>query len=388
MPDLIRATEERNPRLAQVAWAVETARGRAKQAGLYPNPIVSANGDEIGDRFGPGGIWAAPVISQEIVTGDKLGLARTVALKDVDRASLVTISERYRLFTAVRRDYWEVIALERRLSILKELVGLAEASVKAIEKLQNVGEVARLDVVQLEVDLERFRAERDAVSRMRPAAIAKLAASVGDPTVASATIAGNLELAIPDYDLSRASDYVMGIHPDVRSAQIGIERARAALQRAMVEPIPNVTLATGYVRQNQNQSHDWTFSASVPVPLWNRNQGNIHSERAALGEAINEVGRVRNDLANQLATAFQGYAAAKARAEKYRTQIIPKAMESYELAMKGRAGGQLESLKVLQAQRALAESKLELIASQMAAWQAAAEIAGLTLEDDWPPAPK
>jgi cobalt-zinc-cadmium efflux system outer membrane protein len=388
LADLIRLTEERNPRLAQVAWAVETARGRAYQAGLYPNPVLSASGDELSDRFGQGGIWSAPVVSQEIVTANKLGLERTIALKEVDRTGMTTIAERYRLLTEVRREYWNVIALERRETILNELVTLAEASVKAIEKLQNVGEAARLDAVQLEVDLERFRAERDAVSRMRPSALVKLAASVGEPSIASATIMGTLDLPIPSYDLHRASQYMAGIHPNIRSAQIGVERARAVLERARVEPYPNVTMAAGYTRQNQNFSHDWTLTASVPVPLWNRNQGNIHAERAALGEAINEVGRVRNELTSQLASAYQSYAAEKARAEKYRTHIIPKATESYELAMKGRAGGQLESLKVLQAQRALAESKLELLTAQTAVWQAAAEIAGLLLEDDWPPAPK
>lgn len=388
LADLIRMTDERNPRLAQVAWAVEAARGRASQAGLYPNPVLSANGDEMGDRFGPGGIWAAPIVSQEFVTANKLGLSRIVALKDVDRASLATISERYRLFTAVRRDYWEVIALQRRLDILTELVGLADESVKAIEKLQNVGEVARLDAVQLEVDRERYRAEREAVVRSQAAALVKLAASVGDPAVASARILGNLDDAIPDYDLNRSREYVLGIHPDLRSAQIGIERARAALDRAKVEPYPNVTIAGGYVRQNQNLSHDWAISASIPVPLWNRNQGNIHAERAALGEAINDVGRVQNELTGQLATAFQTYAAARARADRYRTQLLPKATESYQLAMKGRAGGQLEYLKVLQAQQALAAARLVQVESQTAAWQAAAEIAGLLLEDQWPTVPK
>jgi cobalt-zinc-cadmium efflux system outer membrane protein len=387
LADLIRYTEERNPRLAQVAWAAEAARGQALQAGLYPNPIVSASGDELGDRFGPGGIWAAPVVSQELVTANKLGLSRTVALKDVDRASLAIVAERYRLFTIVRRDYWEVIALEKRLDILTELVGLAEESVKAIEKLQNVGEVARLDAVQLEVDRERYRAEREAVLRSQSAAVAKLAASVGEPAVASARILGSLDGTIPDYDLNRSRDYILGIHPELRSAQIGIERARAALERAKAEPYPNVTVAAGYIRQNQNLSHDWTFSASVPVPLWNRNQGNIHAERAALGEAINDIGRVQNELSSQLATAFQAYASARARADRYRTQILPKATESYQLAMKGRAGGQLDYLKVLQAQQALAEAKLVLIDSQTAAWQAAAEIAGLMLEDVWPNAP-
>ncbi|MEO2091459.1 MAG: hypothetical protein ABGY75_18530 [Gemmataceae bacterium] len=60
LAELTALTLERHPRLAQMSWAVETARGRAVQAGLYPNPTLSVTGDELGDRFGPGGIWTAP----------------------------------------------------------------------------------------------------------------------------------------------------------------------------------------------------------------------------------------------------------------------------------------------------------------------------------------
>ncbi|MBX9583269.1 MAG: hypothetical protein K2X87_23455 [Gemmataceae bacterium] len=111
LQDLIALTVERNPRLAQVGWAVETARGRAVQAGLYPNPMVSATGDELGDRTGPGGIWTAPYFQQEVVTGNKLGLSRAAALKEVDQAALRAVAERYRLFTEVRQNFFEVVAL-------------------------------------------------------------------------------------------------------------------------------------------------------------------------------------------------------------------------------------------------------------------------------------
>jgi cobalt-zinc-cadmium efflux system outer membrane protein len=50
-------------------------------------------------------------------------------------------------------------------------------------------------------------------------------------------------------------------------------------------------------------------------------------------------------------------------------------------------GGQFEYLRVLQAQRALAESKLEHNRAVQEAWQAASEIAGLLLEEHWPGGP-
>lgn len=384
LTQLTALTLERNPRLAQVGWAVETARGRAVQAGLYPNPTLNVTGDELGDRTGPGGIWTAPYFSQEIVTGNKLGLSKAAALKEVDQATLRVVAERYRLLTEVRQNYYEVVTLQRRAEITGQLIGLAEKSVENANKLLKAKEGSELDVVQLEVDLERYRADLDATNKALPPAFRRLAASVGVDDLPYAKVAGDLELPLPDYDLDRLRPYVLGIHPDLRSAQVGVERAQLVVKRATVEPIPNITLGTGYVRQNQNQSSDWTITASVPVPLWNRNQGNILAAKAQVSEAVNEVGRVKNDLVGRLATAFGAHAAAKQRAERYRTAILPKAEQSYQLSLKAFQGGQFEYLRVLQAQRAVAEARLEYLRSLGEAWRAASEIGGLMLEDEWP----
>ncbi len=384
LQDLINLTVERHPRLAQVAWAVETARGRALQVGLYPNPTLSVTGDELGDRTGPGGIWTAPYFSQEIVTGNKLGLSKAAALKEVDQATLGIVSERYRLFTDVRQNFFEVVTLQRRAEVLGELIGLAEKSVENANKLLKAKEGSELDVVQLEVDLERYRADLEATNRTLPAAYRRLAASVGVQDLPDSAVVGDLDTPLPDYDLERLRVYVLGIHPEVRSAQVGVERAQLLLRRAAVEPIPNVTLGTGYVRQNQNRSDDWVIAASIPVPLFNRNQGNVFAAKAQVGEAVNAVGRAQNDLVGRLASSFATYAAARKRAEKYKSAILPRAEQSYQLSLKAYQGGQFEYLRVLQAQRAVAEARLEYLRSLGEMWRSASEIAGLMLEDQWP----
>ena len=384
LPTLLALTVERNPRLAQVGWAVDAARGRAVQAGLYPNPTLDVRGDEIGDRTGPGGIWTAPYFTQEVVTTDKLGLSRAAALREVDQAALTVVSERYRIFTAVRQNYWELVTLQRRTEILRELIGLADQSVENADKLLAAKEGSRLDVVQLEVSRERFRAELEATNRELPAAFRRLAASVGVGDLPAAPVVGDLEIPLPDYDLDRVRAYVLGIHPEVRSAQVGVERARLVLRRAEVEPVPNVTVGTGYTRQNQNVSSDWAVSLGMPIPVWNRNQGNVRAARAQVAEAANEVARVQNELIGRVATAYALYASARKRADKYRAEILPRAEESYRLSLKAYQGGQFEYLRVLEAQRAVAETRLEYLRSLGEMWRAASDIAGLMLEDQWP----
>src|SRR5262249_32373760 len=86
---------------------------------------------------------------------------------------------------------------------------------------------------------------------------------------------------------------------------------------------------------------------------------------------------------DRLATAFGIYASARQRAERYRKAILPKARETYQLSLKAYQGGQFEYLRVLQAQRSVAEANLEYVRSLGELWRSASEIAGLLLEEDW-----
>jgi cobalt-zinc-cadmium efflux system outer membrane protein len=140
----------------------------------------------------------------------------------------------------------------------------------------------------------------------------------------------------------------------------------------------------GYIRQYENRSRDGAVGVSMPIPVWNRNQGNIRAARAEIGMAVQNVGRVENDLADRVATAFRTYAAARERAERYRREIVPRVEESARLALEAFRGAQFDYLRVLAAQRAVAEAKLELNRALNDAWRAAAELSGLLLEEVWP----
>src|SRR5206468_10271082 len=132
-----------------------------------------------------------------------------------------------------------------------------------------------------------------------------------------APVGGSLDETLPDYELDQLRKYVLVVHPDVGSAHAGLERAKLLWQRAQAEVIPNVTVSGGYVRQNQNRSDDYTVGVSVPVPVWNRNQGNVLAAQALVGEATREINRVENDLTERVAAAHRDYASARRRAERF-----------------------------------------------------------------------
>lgn len=384
LDDLVALSVERNPRLRRAAFGVDVASGRAVQAGLYPNPTISFQGEEMGSREGPGGILTVPLVTQQVVTGGKLTLSKAAATREVDQATLSLLQERYVLLTTVRQGYYEVLTLQRRVELLGELVRLASESVETTKKLLEAKQVAKLDVLQLQVEQNRLRADEDAARQELAAAFRRLAANMGVPDLPITPLAGTLDAAPPEYDYDQVRHAVLNVHPQLRSAQVGVHRAQLLLRRAQADPIPNVTVGAGYTRNNQARGDEWTFQVGLPVPLWNRNQGNIYAARAEVGQAVTQVDQVANDLVGQVATAYGNYAAARQRAERYRTSILPDARETYTLALRAYQGGQFEYLRVLQAQRAVAEANLEYNRLLGEEWRSASEIAGLLLEDHWP----
>jgi cobalt-zinc-cadmium efflux system outer membrane protein len=385
---LVQSAVTANPRLARANALVEAARGRFVQAGLRPNPVFAFNADELGDRTGPMGLLS-PSLSQEFVLGGKLSLAQAVAAKEIDQATLDALGQRYAVAGAVRAAAYELAALRQRQQVLGEVVGIAEKSVEQATKAERAvnATLTRGDVLPLELELERFKTEQESLEREIPAAERRLAALVGDARMAVGPFAAELTAPLPDYQLDSVRDAVVAYHPEVRGAAVAVERAQAAVRRAEAELIPNVTGSIGYVRQNQNQSNDLSVGVSVPLVVNNRNQGNIRAARAEVAAATLEITRVQNDLADRVATAFRTYAAAKARAERYRDVILKKADENYEFVRRQLDKGVVEYLRVLQAQRAVAEAKLEYNRAVGEAWRAAGELSGLLMEETFPAAP-
>ena len=387
--DFVRLAVQRNPRIARATIAIDAAQGHYIQAGLYPNPELAINWDEIGDltAFNRLGIITAPKITQPIVTGRKLSLSQAVAAKEIDQATLRLLSERYAVVGSVRGGFYEALAIQQRAEILTELAKLADQAVANGKTLLENKRIAPLDLIQLEVEQKRFAAEARAATKELPGAYKRLAAAAGDNGLPVASVAGTLE-GLPAYDLEQTRAAVLATHPDVRTAKVGVERAQAALRRAQAEPIPNLNVYGAFIRQYENRSYDGAFGVGLPIPIWNRNQGNIRAAQAEVAMAIQQVGQVENELAARVAAAFQIYAAAKERVELYSKEVIPRAQETYRLSLEAFKGGQFEYLRVIQAQRAIAEARLELNRSLSEAWRAAAELSGLLLEEAWPPAPQ
>ena len=132
---------------------------------------------------------------------------------------------------------------------------------------------------------------------------------------------------------------------------------------------------------HKNSNHDDVAGVQVgfPLPILNRNQGNIFKADAELVEATNSVRRIELDLQDRLAQALRRYANARQQAEHYKQEILPRAKQSLDLVTRGYASGQVDFLTQLTSQRTYIRVNLAYLGTLDDLWQAATLIEGQLL---------
>ena len=119
----------------------------------------------------------------------------------------------------------------------------------------------------------------------------------------------------------------------------------------------------------------------VPIPIYNRNQGNIAKAQAELAAAQHEVRRVQLALQQRLAAVFEQYATAQQQVEKYTRDIMPNAQESLRLVSAGYRQGEFGYLVLLTAQRTYFQTNLAYLDALRDLRSATAVIEGNLLSD-------
>ena len=380
LDDFVSLAEANSPTLTSASAAIAAAQGIALQEGLYPNPRLDLfspqlNGDE--SQY-------AGQLTQEFVTKGKLRLQRQAALRDVSKAHLAYLRARFDLVTEVRRRFFTVLAGQRRVEVLTGLVGVLQKSRDIADRTHKSGFGTRTDVVLLEIELQNAEVNLQNARTQLHGERRQLAAAIGQPELVVGDVAGDLTAVLPGIFTTEASVASVMQHTNVLSAAQEIERSQIRLKRACVEPYPNVSFSAGLMLQASEPYQMGMFGVSLPIPVWNRNQGNIAAAHAEVGKAMAGFSVTQNELTKDLAGALARYRAAQQLVDRYEQRILPAAEEARKIIEAGYDQGEFDFLRVLQAQRTLVETNLGYVKAQEDRWAAAAEVANLLQLEQFP----
>ncbi len=368
-----------NPTICRAYALVGAARGNWLQAGLKPNPSVGYEGQQLGS----GGLAEqhGVLFSQEIPTGGKLRLNRAVAQGEVVVAEQELAAQRQRVLTDVRIAYYQVLVSQRQIELADELIRVSGEGSQSVDALFLAREVGRVDVLQAQLENEQAQILLQDARNRYDAAWRSLAAILGSPAMPPQTIVGDPSGPPKGIEFEETLALVLSTSPEVSAAVADLERARRAIDRARVQPIPNVSFQ-GLVNWQDNGiggGANGGVALTVPLPLFDRNQGAIIRAEREAAAARYAVSQVELDLMSRLTPVYERYANARNQVSRYRKVVLPAAEESLLLTRKMYQAGEANYLGLLTAQRTFAQTNRNYLDAVLQLRIAEAEIEGLLL---------
>lgn len=192
---------------------------------------------------------------------------------------------------------------------------------------------------------------------------------------------GNLEDHAPTLEDEQVMSRLLRESPEIVMARTGVERARASLQRTRAQRIPDILLKGGFGYNLQADESQGFLQVGVPLPLFDRNQGNIAAARAELDRAEQEVRLLELSLRARMASLLLAYRNSTQKVERYRKEILPRAKDSYELYLASFRQMAASYPQVLIAQRTLFQVRSEYVNALVDLWQTVVRIQGMLLTE-------
>jgi cobalt-zinc-cadmium efflux system outer membrane protein len=374
-----------NPEMVQATADITTAMGGAIQAGVYPNPVIGYEADTVGSAGTRNyqGIFA----TQTIKTANKLGLARAAANMDLMNAQLQLRRTRFDLLARVRAAYYGVLVAQQNVAIMSAMAWLTNEAYRIqVDKLR-AGEATAYEPAQLRSLAVQARAAEIQAQNQYVSSWKQMAAVVGIPDMPTAELEGRADMPAPVVNYDAMLARVLNNHPDVLAARNLEAQARMQLRLQRAIPIPDVQLYGTFQRDFTTPGSPRTtynVQCGLPIPLFDRNRGNIASADGRLRRAAEQVRRARNELTASSADAFARLATSRYLVQSYHDQILPDLGRAYR-GVYDRHQQEPDAVgfgDIIVAQQNLAVGFATYIAALSDQWTAVADISNLMQAED------
>jgi cobalt-zinc-cadmium efflux system outer membrane protein len=362
LADALARAQAQSPLITAAEASVKAAEGRARQAGLMPNPEAGLQSENFAGSGAYGRFGAAETtatLSQRVELGGKRRTRAAAAAAEVETARISLLIAKADLSQEVAARYAEAVASRDRLVLARETAVRADDLSKVASTLVEAGR---------EPPLRAMRAE--AASREAAANVTAAEAEAAAARRALVTLWGEAAEAVDlaDADAAKA-EAEPTVDPtetlDVRLARAERRTAETVIDRERAAGRPDLTVQAGVRKFEETGDSALIVGVSAPIPVFNRNQGVVAAARA---DATAAEAKERLVLARSVRTfrdAQAALVAADARMEALRDKILPQAQTAVDLARRGFEAGKFSLLDVLDAQTALTTAQTDLIAARL-----------------------
>lgn len=358
----VATAQAENRDLIAARFAIRQAEGRLKQAGLWPNPEIDFS-QETDRTFASEGEYSFSTgFRQRFPITGRLSKAKAVARVDVAQA-LAEVRNQERLLSGEVLDLSRALLVgQEKLAANAEIQSIFQKLIDVSDKRLKVAEVSEADVNLARLEAQKVIFVQAALLNEQEIAATALNRLLGRDPKSPVQISSPARAEFDIDFITQASGEALARRPDRQLAALGIDRAGAEIKLARAEKWEDWTVGFGYTRARSVFSEPTRLddtdnligvSLSIPLPLWNRNQGRISEAVASRGRAEAELKALELSIITEVQTAENQMHRTSSILREYQEQTIKLAEANVALLQKGYADGLVSISAVIQGQQQL-----------------------------------
>jgi cobalt-zinc-cadmium efflux system outer membrane protein len=341
----------------------------------FPNPTLSASTTKMSTDRNPNSttlgnsVWnrsydTLVAVNQLFEIGGKRASRQASAAAGIKASEARLQEARRTLSLGVTQAYVAAILADEGVQILRQSSGSLRQEARIAETRLNAGDISRAEKSQIEIAADRL--ELDAQASEANARSARIALEV---LLGEKNPQGNWQAADSLQTLAETapptSPVMDGTRPDLAAAEALQKKAEADLRLQKAMRVPDPTVFLQYEHEPPDLPNTIGLGVSFPLPLWNRNRGNIKAAEAAREQAAVQAGKLRAQVAADIAISRNNFTSALDRWHKQRDLVQPKSAEVRSTVEFAYQKGGASLLDLLTAERN--DNEIRLATAQAAA---------------------
>lgn len=356
LDEALRRAASASPVLRSVTCELEAAQAEVRVAGLWPNPEIEVEVEELDGFLSRSAGSETRISVQQPLPMLVREARRRAALAGRDEAQLRVELARLDLGAEVQRRFWEVVAAQQRVALADWSAETAAEVVATVRVLVQAGEVSPLDLVRAEAEAVLTRSSAGGAQRDLQTARLELAEAMGDESPAFSTALGEL----PAAGDGRADErFAPGLDEsaDVRLLAASGTRREAELSLARRAWWPEPAVRFGTSRRASDRETSYLASLVFQIPAWDRGRHAVAAARARQDQGLEQRRAELLRLSRARAAARVALDAAREEVQLALDELLPRAAEVYAGVSEGYRRGKLGLLEVLEARRVVVAAR-------------------------------
>jgi len=361
--ETLQLTLTHHPELKVYAYAIRAAEARALQAGLRPNPEFEVEMENLGGTGELSGTDAAETtlaLSQLIELGDKAQKRKTVAAFETEVAGADYQVKKRVILSEGAKAFVEVLKAQETHRLSDQLLKLSEASFQTVRRRVEAGKDSPVEKNRASIELTNVKIAHRQAQMNLDTARKQLASfwSQEEPHFQEAV--GQLREIEPLPPLKNVTQQLKQ-NPEYIRWESEIQKSRAALDLEHSKAIGDLSVGAGVRRYNATDDNAFVVGLSIPLPLFNRNQGGKKEAAYQLSMARQKQKAALRALLNDFNQTYQQCATAYHQALSLKNDVLPAAREMFNAAQEAYKQGKIDYMNVLDAQRTYFISQNEYV---------------------------